>query len=62
MSNRTVKEMKNYKDVYFSCNAQDEIIGLAEILNSEEREKFQSMFGDEMNIENLLLSGHFTEL
>ena len=42
VSNRIVKEMKNYKDINFSCNTQDERFGLAENLNSEEREEFQS--------------------
>jgi len=34
--------MKNYKDINFSCNTKDERFGLAENLNSEEREEFQS--------------------
>ena len=34
--------MKNYKDIYFSCNTQDERFGLTQNLNSEEREEFQS--------------------
>ena len=52
--------MKNYKDTHFSCNTKDERFGLAENLNNEEREEFQSMFGDEMNIDDLLVSGQFT--
>ena len=62
MSNRIVKEMKNYKDTNFSCNTQDERFGLAENLNSEKSKKFQSMFDGEMNIEDLLVSGQFTEV
>ena len=57
-----MKEMKNYKDINFSCNTQNERFGLAEHLNSEEREDFQSIFGSEMNIEDLLVSGQFTEV
>ena len=53
VSNRIVKEMKNYKDIHFSCNTQDERFGLVENVNSKEREEFQSMFGGEMNIEHL---------
>ena len=44
------------------CNTQDERFGLAENLNSEEREDCQSMFAGEMNIEDLLVSGQFTEV
>ena len=62
MSNRIVKEMKNYKDINFRCNTQDERFGLAEKLNSEKSKKFQSMFDGEMNIEDLLVSGQFTEV
>ena len=62
MSNRIVKEMKNYKEINFSCNIQDERFDLAENLNSDKREELQSMFGIEMNIEDLLVSGQFTEV
>ena len=54
--------MKNYKDINFSCNTQNERFGLAEKLNSEKSKKFQSMFDGEMNIEDLLVSGQFTEV
>ena len=37
-------------------------IFMAENLNSEEIEEFQLMFGGEMNIENLFVSGQFTEV
>ena len=62
MSNRIVKEMKNYKDINFSCNTQDERFDFSEKLNSEKSKKFQSMFDGEMNIEDLLVSGQFTEV
>ena len=54
--------MKNYKDINFRCNTQDERFGLAEKLNSEKSKKNQSMFEGEMNIEDLLVSGQFTEV
>ena len=62
MSNRIVKEMKNYKDINLRCNTQDERFGLAEKLNSEKSKKFQSMFDGEMKIDDLLVSGQFTKV
>ena len=43
--------MKNYKDINFSCNTQDERFGLAENLNSEEREEFQSIQFSEVGLQ-----------
>ena len=59
---KLVREVKKYTSVHFSCYTQEEKFGLAENLNSEEREEFQSMVEGEMNIEDLLVSGQFTEV
>ena len=55
---KIVREVKNYTSIHFSCNTQEEKFGLAANLNNEEREEFQSMFEGEMDIDDLLVSGH----
>ena len=59
---KLVREVQKYTSVHFSCYMQEENFGLAENLNSEEREEFQSMVDGEMNIEDLLVSGKFTKV